>query len=110
MRATAVVSAREPSNVISPERPHMHCDLTRRRRVPRREWVDVTRSQPGRSTWNVDEGGPRWGAALVRGASDQRRGPWPGRAERTLGAAVPVRALTAATTSTRPVPLSNDVW
>src|SRR3954452_11727784 len=58
MRATAVVSAREPSNVISPERPHMHCDLTRRHRVPRRERVDVTRSQPGRSTWNVDEGGP----------------------------------------------------
>ena len=29
MRATAVVSAVEPSNVISPHRPHMHNDLTR---------------------------------------------------------------------------------
>src|SRR3954451_23557224 len=30
IRATAVVSAREPSKVISPQRPHMHSDLTAR--------------------------------------------------------------------------------
>ena len=37
IRATAVVSARDPSNVISPQSPHMRIDLTRVRDPPRRE-------------------------------------------------------------------------
>ena len=36
IRATAVVSARVPSNVISPQSPHMRTDLTRGAGAPRR--------------------------------------------------------------------------
>src|SRR3954453_10399583 len=36
MRSTAPVSAREPSNVISPERPHMRRHLSAAPRPPRR--------------------------------------------------------------------------
>src|SRR4051795_6662643 len=48
MRATAVVSAIEPSNVISPQRPHMHSDLTREQPSTRGE-AKVTRRPDGAS-------------------------------------------------------------
>jgi hypothetical protein len=41
MRATAVVSARVPSNVISPQRPHMRNDST-----------------PGGGAWRGGDGAP----------------------------------------------------
>src|SRR5215203_753927 len=44
IRATAVVSARDPSNVISPQRPHMQNDLTRPWGWTRRETGPAWRS------------------------------------------------------------------
>src|SRR5215212_7325098 len=48
MRPTAVVSAMEPSNVISPQRPHMHPDLTREEPSTRAE-SKITRPRDGSS-------------------------------------------------------------
>src|SRR3954464_7730520 len=42
IRSTAAVSAREPSKVMSPERPHMHPDLTPSGGGMRRVDADVT--------------------------------------------------------------------
>src|SRR3954451_22398261 len=42
IRSTAAVSVREPSKVISPERPHMHADLTPSGCGMRRVDADVT--------------------------------------------------------------------
>src|SRR3954467_4976465 len=84
MRSTAPVSAREPSNVISPERPHMRRHLSAAPRPPRRGGrVRVT--SPAGSTWNRPGVGRRGRrgrrAPFTGGASGQERG----MQTRTLG-------------------------
>src|SRR5215207_7685341 len=94
MRATAVVSAMDPSNVISPQRPHMQSDLTREESSTRAE-IKITRRRDGSSE-----------VFHVEPARQRPRGFF---AFVSVVVCVPVSDRTAATTSTRPVPLSNDV-
>src|SRR3954447_26554900 len=63
MRSTAPVSAREPSKVISPERPHMRSHLAPAATGPRRGVAVPWRTSHRCSTWN--ERGPP-GAAPAR--------------------------------------------